>query len=60
MRSSVDCILPSWPAGTSSGLISVSSTACSTATVAALSSPAEMTQRIRCWMRVFGTPGFTE
>ena len=40
-------------------VISVSSTDCSTALTSASNCPDEITQRIRCWISVLGTPEFT-
>ena len=45
--------------GTSSGVISVSSTDCSTSSTSDSNCPDEMTQRIRCWISVLGTPALT-
>jgi hypothetical protein len=59
MVPSVLCTAPSAPAGTSSGVISVSRIACSVTPTSSVNCPDEITQRIRCWINVFGTPLLT-
>ena len=46
-------------AGTSSGEISVSTIDCRVSLASAPNSPRSTSQRIRCWIRVFGTDEFT-
>ena len=55
MKASVDCPLPSAPAGTSSGEISVARIARSTCAVSPLNSPERAAKRIRCWISVLET-----
>ena len=55
----VDCGTSPGFVGISSGVISVSSTDISTRFTSSSNCPEETTQRIRCWIRVFGTPAFT-
>jgi hypothetical protein len=53
------CTSSSSPVGTSSGVISVSRTSVSTAFTSSSNCFDDTTQRIRCWISVFGTPPLT-